>query len=168
MAPKTLSTFVCPLSIKHNPITSYPTLLNLQTKRRVVVCGIFQSQQVQKKTPPLSSDALSPDTTKGTGAAAPTPGDRFLERHRSNEAAKLLLKEKKKQHKEKPLKVSINMAACYGCGAPLQTSEVDAPGYVDTETYELVSIRLYFSNLLLFRLLNSCLIYHAILDLKIF
>lgn len=28
--------------------------------------------------------------------------------------------------------------ACYGCGAPLQTFETDAPGYVDPETYELV------------------------------
>ena len=29
-------------------------------------------------------------------------------------------------------------SACYGCGAPLQTLEIDAPGYVDPETYGLV------------------------------
>nr|POF25442.1 no-associated protein 1, chloroplastic/mitochondrial [Quercus suber] len=29
------------------------------------------------------------------------------------------------------------VATCYGCGAPLQTSDSDAPGYVDIETYEL-------------------------------
>ncbi len=45
---------------------------------------------------------------------------------------------KKKVKKEKALKVSMAVASCYGCGAPLQTSDSDAPGYVDTETYELV------------------------------
>lgn len=36
-------------------------------------------------------------------------------------------------------KVSVSTACCYGCGALLQTEkEIDAPGYVDTETYELV------------------------------
>lgn len=76
---------------------------------------------------------------EGTGAAAPTPGDRFLESRRSFEAAKVLLKEKKKnkRQKEKPLKVSTAVASCYGCGAPLQTSEPDAPGYSDPDTYAL-------------------------------
>ncbi|XP_020244474.1 putative nitric oxide synthase isoform X2 [Asparagus officinalis] len=32
---------------------------------------------------------------------------------------------------------STSVACCYGCGAPLQTVELDAPGYVDLETYEL-------------------------------
>ncbi|KAE8720184.1 NO-associated protein 1 [Hibiscus syriacus] len=31
-------------------------------------------------------------------------------------------------------------ACFYGCGAPLQTSELDAPGYVDKDAYELVDI----------------------------
>lgn len=35
-------------------------------------------------------------------------------------------------------KAPTNVACCYGCGAPLQTVELDAPGYVDLETYELV------------------------------
>ena len=42
--------------------------------------------------------------------------------------------------KEKVLKVSMAVATSYGCGAPFQTSDSDAPGYVDIETYELVGI----------------------------
>ena len=49
-------------------------------------------------------------------------------------------KKKKIMNKEKVLKVSMAVATCYGCGAPLQTSDSDAPGYVDIETYELVRI----------------------------
>lgn len=52
-----------------------------------------------------------------------------------------MLKENKKDRKrkkDKALKVSLAVASCYGCGAPLQTLELDAPGYVEPETYELV------------------------------
>ncbi|KAK7832336.1 no-associated protein 1 [Quercus suber] len=46
-------------------------------------------------------------------------------------------KKKKMMKKEKVLKVSMVVATCYGCGAPLQTSDSDAQGYVDIETNEL-------------------------------
>ncbi|PON53157.1 Circularly permuted (CP)-type guanine nucleotide-binding (G) domain containing protein [Trema orientale] len=139
MAPKTLSTILSPLSFPHNPTLFSPKLPNLYSKPSLVLCRLSQPQQSYNKTPiselELSDPAPGP---AGTGAAAPTPGDRFLERHRSVEAAKLLLKEnKKKKKREKPLKVSTAVASCYGCGAPLQTSELDAPGYVDPETYAL-------------------------------
>ena len=49
-------------------------------------------------------------------------------------------KKKMMMKKEKVLKVSMAVATCYGCGALLQTSDSDAPGYVDIETYELVRI----------------------------
>lgn len=94
---------------------------------------------------------------EGTGAAAPTPGERHLEHLRSIEAAKLVLKEnkkeRKKQKKDKLMMMrasSLAVAACYGCGAPLQTSDVDAPGYVDLKTYELVSNLLLLFSLILF------------------
>nr|GMD52076.1 putative nitric oxide synthase [Ipomoea batatas] len=76
---------------------------------------------------------------EGTGAAAPTRGDMFIQRQHSVsalEAVKAATK-KKKQKKEKLLKFSTLAPSCYGCGAPLQTSEIDAPGYVDKETYDL-------------------------------
>lgn len=60
-------------------------------------------------------------------------------------------KKKKKKRKEKVLKVKTAVASCYGCGAPLQTSELDAPGYVDPDTYELVfnyELFNYFNGLL--------------------
>ena len=135
MAPKILSTFLSSLSFPHNPTIFNPKLPQISPRKRsLVLCRFSQPQQGYDKTP--VSEINLPE---GTGAAAPTPGDRFLERHRSVEAAKLILKEnKKKKKKEKPLKVSTAVACCYGCGAPLQTSELDAPGYVDLETYALV------------------------------
>ncbi|KAJ6848942.1 putative nitric oxide synthase isoform X1 [Iris pallida] len=83
--------------------------------------------------------AVDPD---GTGAAAPTRGDIFLDRHRAELAAKIILKENRKKIKDNRKasagkKPSSAVASCYGCGAPLQTVESDSPGYVDTETYEL-------------------------------
>ncbi|KHN11732.1 Putative nitric oxide synthase [Glycine soja] len=78
------------------------------------------------------------------GAAAPSPGEKFLERQQSFEDAKLILKEnnknKKKKKKDNAIKASRVVASCYRCGAPLHTSDADAPGYVDPETYELVDI----------------------------
>lgn len=61
-------------------------------------------------------------------------------RQKSFEAAKLVMKEvKKKKRKEKALKANNKaVVSCYGCGAPLQTLDNDAPGYVDPDTYDLV------------------------------
>ncbi|MED6173028.1 hypothetical protein PIB30_055499 [Stylosanthes scabra] len=120
MALKTLSTFLAPLPLQ-NP------------KSRTLI--LFQFPKSRSLKARLSAE---PD---GTGAAAPSPGERFLEHHHAAEAAKLIVKENKKnkikKNKEKPLKASRNVASCYGCGAPLQTSDEEAPGYVNLETYEL-------------------------------
>ncbi|KAL1362480.1 hypothetical protein HN51_010729 [Arachis hypogaea] len=120
MALKTLSTFLTPLPLQ-NP------------KSRTLI--LFQFPKSRSLKARLSAE---PD---GTGAAAPSPGERFLEHHHVAEAAKLIIKENKKnrnkKNKEKPLKASRNVASCYGCGAPLQTSDEEAPGYVNLETYEL-------------------------------
>ncbi|KAJ4776780.1 P-loop containing nucleoside triphosphate hydrolases superfamily protein [Rhynchospora pubera] len=87
--------------------------------------------------------------SEGAGAAAPTRGEVFLEMQRSSAAAAQIMKdykrqedyrERKKKRKEKKLvraKVASNVACCYGCGAPLQIEERDAPGFVEPETYEL-------------------------------
>lgn len=144
MATKTISTFFSPLTLPNNSIFN-PRIPSTCTKPTLILCRAPQPQQANNESP--RSNTQLPDSrpgTEGTGAAAPTPGDRFLERQRSFDAVKLLLKEnKKKKKREKPLKVSLAVACCYGCGAPLQTSEPDAPGYVDTETYALVSILYY-------------------------
>ncbi|MCL7024407.1 hypothetical protein MKW94_006288, partial [Papaver nudicaule] len=75
------------------------------------------------------------------GAAAPTRGDLFFSRQKSMADAALALSIEKKlrrvKRREKPKVSSVAIASCYGCGAPLQTSEVDAPGYVELQTYEL-------------------------------
>lgn len=127
MALKTLTTFLHPLSLPHGFTNSSAKFLKIYTKPTLVVC----------------KSTLSPETqfgTDGAGAAASTRGDRFLELQQAKEAAKVVLREnkKKRKKKEKVLKVNTAVASCYGCGAPLQTSESDAPGYVDPDTYELV------------------------------
>ncbi|XP_047161457.1 NO-associated protein 1, chloroplastic/mitochondrial [Vigna umbellata] len=125
MALKTLSTFLSPLSL---PKSKFPQHL-LTTKPGLVLCEFSRSQKSR----------LPADESEGTGAAAPSPGEKFLERQQSYEAAKLILKENKKRKKKKDnaVKASRNVASCYGCGAPLHTSDAVAPGYVDPETYEL-------------------------------
>ncbi|KAI4332737.1 hypothetical protein L6164_017621 [Bauhinia variegata] len=143
MALKTLSTFLTPLSVPHHLTYANPKFLKVGTKPSLILCELSKSQDYQET--PLADTQFSnyeQVEPEGTGAAAPTPGERFLERQKSFEAAKLILKEskkekKKKKKKDKPLKASMAVAGCYGCGAPLQTWEVDAPGYVELETYEL-------------------------------
>lgn len=128
MALKTLSTFFSPLSLPNTKfLTSKPCLI------------LFEFPRSQKSRLPVAD-------AEGTGAAAPSPGEKFLERQQSFEDAKLILKEnnknKKKKKKDNAIKASRAVASCYGCGAPLHTSDADAPGYVDPETYELVLLRI--------------------------
>ncbi|CAK7355876.1 unnamed protein product [Dovyalis caffra] len=134
MAPKALLTFLSPLSLPHNLPHFTPKFLKIYTKPTPILC---KSQQTPTET--TQSSVSIPDQG-GTGAAAPTRGDQFLERQKSFEAAKLVMKEVKKsrrREKKKVLKVNTAVAGCYGCGAPLHTSDPDAPGYVDPDTYEL-------------------------------
>ncbi|XP_078439832.1 P-loop containing nucleoside triphosphate hydrolases superfamily protein [Wolffia australiana] len=90
-----------------------------------------------------SSSSILPDVEpEGRGAAAPTRGDRFLERQHAKSAAEQALKKeaagRKKTKKTSAVAVdSSSVTCCYGCGSPLQKIEADAPGYVDPETYDL-------------------------------
>lgn len=126
MALKTLSTFLTPLSLPNHKFLQH------HTKPRFILCEFSRP----------SKSRFPAAVPEGTGAAAPSPGEKFLERQQSIEAAKLILKDNKKSRKKenKPLKASNAVASCYGCGAPLQTSDTDAPGFVDPEAYELVSL----------------------------
>ncbi|KAK3227270.1 hypothetical protein Dsin_007132 [Dipteronia sinensis] len=128
MALKTLSTLLSPLSLPHHHLSnSNLKFIKFSTRPTLILC----------------KSTVVPDTqseSEGTGAAAPTRGDRFLEIQQAKEAAKIVIREIKKtkrKKKEKVLKVNTAVSSCYGCGAPLQTSESDAPGYVDLNTYEL-------------------------------
>ncbi|KAL1136314.1 hypothetical protein V6Z11_A12G231700 [Gossypium hirsutum] len=139
MALKTPSTFLSPLFLpKHYTLSIFnPVSLNIYRKPTPLSCKSTHSHSPSQL--PLSDTKLLSSEPEGTGAASPTRGDRFLERQQADEAAKLLIKEIKKTKKKtkKVLKVNTATACCYGCGAPLQTSEVDAPGFVDMDTYEL-------------------------------
>ncbi|XP_027110515.1 putative nitric oxide synthase isoform X1 [Coffea arabica] len=160
MAPKPLpiSSSSSPLSTSlfpfrhHLVVNPNPSLLKFPPPKPtffVTICkfGMESQFQTRRQEPNPSSSQMHnyPDTEPephGSGAAAPTRGERFLERHQSLSASTMLLpeskkKKKKKKDKDKVSKVSSVLPSCYGCGAPLQTSETDAPGYVDPDTYEL-------------------------------
>ncbi|PKA60670.1 NO-associated protein 1, chloroplastic/mitochondrial [Apostasia shenzhenica] len=100
------------------------------------VCQAYLSQPEA----PVPS-ALSAAVPEGTGAGAPTRGEVFIEHHQARAAAALLLnqsgaKEKRKKRRSKAVSFSP-VACCYGCGAPLQMEETEAPGYVDPATFKL-------------------------------
>lgn len=135
MALKPLtSVFLSPLSLPYSPSNPTPKFSSFYTKPTPISC---QTQARQQAAP--TSDPYRPESD-GLGAAAPTRGDLFLEHHQSVAASEVVFNANKKKKKVKfsgSWKASA-ASACYGCGAPLQTLETDAPGYVDPETYELV------------------------------
>ncbi|KAL7001730.1 nitric oxide associated protein 1 [Sarracenia purpurea var. burkii] len=148
MAPKTLCVSslspLSPLPLSHQLMNSARSSLRFyNSKTTVIICKSVQSQT--RTQTPISDTHLSVSTPEpeGIGAAAPTRGEMFLERQKSLEASDTVLKTSKKKKKKKreevsgSLKASTVLPSCYGCGAPLQISETDAPGYVDPETYEL-------------------------------
>ena len=53
-------------------------------------------------------------------------------------------REQKKVKEREAIENFIGRGLLLGCGAPLRNSEPDAPGYMNTETYALVSISLYY------------------------
>ncbi|XP_065016149.1 putative nitric oxide synthase isoform X1 [Musa acuminata AAA Group] len=123
----------CPFTITLLPI-------RLPCKPYPISCRASSASPSPSPSPPPPPTSVELD---GTGAAAPTRGDLYLERQQSMSAAALVLKKNKKEGKKKrrnDAKLPTNVACCYGCGAPLQTTEVDAPGYVNAETYELKKI----------------------------
>ncbi|KDP22431.1 hypothetical protein JCGZ_26262 [Jatropha curcas] len=137
MAPKTFSTFLSPVPLPHQLTRFNPKFIRIYAKPISIFCKSKESQKTPVSETQLS---VSMPETDGTGAAAPTPGEKFLDRQKAYKAAKLVMKEPKKKkgkEKEKALKVNMTVACCYGCGAPLQTLDQEAPGYVLPETYEL-------------------------------
>ncbi|KAL5719263.1 nitric-oxide synthase (NADPH) [Ranunculus cassubicifolius] len=135
MAPKSLFSFSTSLStfslthkLNPNP-NSNPLLQNPHKSTPIFFCKL----QISSTTTNVSTPIIE---ISGTGAAAPTRGDVFLSRQQSIEAASITKSKKPKKPKKKP-KISTDITCCYGCGAPLQIIEVDAPGYVDPPTYEL-------------------------------
>lgn len=107
-------------------------LLPLPLPPHRLSCSPVQSTLLPHRSPP-------PPTGAGSGTAAPNPTDVFLLLHYSAKAAAADAKRKHtKNKKPPPPAVSPVVSCCYGCGAPLQTDEADAPGYVDTDTYQLV------------------------------
>ncbi|CAI9302314.1 unnamed protein product [Lactuca saligna] len=140
MIPKTLSltSFSTSLLPHH-----FKTLKFCNSSRTIIICKPINSQSQQQNPPPSQTQlSVSAPESQGTGAAAPTRGDIFLERQQYLAASALVLEKKKKKKKKEKINGSLKPTStstysCYGCGAPLQISELDAPGYVDPETYEL-------------------------------
>ncbi|GMP24061.1 hypothetical protein CsSME_00001455 [Camellia sinensis var. sinensis] len=149
MAPKTLSPFyllpfLSPLSLPHHLMIPTPTLRLYPSKPTLIFCKSLQSSQTHKQTSSTFDTHLSVSTPEleGIGAAKPTRGEVFLEHQKSlaDSAQVPAASKKKKKKREKisrSLRPSTIIQSCYGCGAPLQTVETDAPGYVDPDTYEL-------------------------------
>ncbi|CAN0902523.1 NO-associated protein 1, chloroplastic/mitochondrial [Linum grandiflorum] len=141
MAAQISSAFPSTVSLPHRLTCINRQFVQIHMKTVLTVCKIAQSEH-KSLVSNVEASIPVPDID-GTGAAAPGRGEQFLERQRAFEAAKLVMKDAKKRrkkvHKSKPPKAVVNtaVASCYGCGAPLQTLEVDAPGYVEVETYEL-------------------------------
>ncbi|WOL13260.1 nitric oxide synthase isoform X4 [Canna indica] len=127
------------LSSSSSPLPLFSNFPNLQTlapyprKISQISCRAASSPSPPSPSPPSSVEP------EGTGAATPTRGDLYLERQQSMSAAALVLKNRDKTRRKRRngAKMHTNVACCYGCGAPLQTTEIDAPGYVNAETYEL-------------------------------
>ncbi|XP_011076376.1 putative nitric oxide synthase [Sesamum indicum] len=139
LAPKplslsSLSAFRTHYSFQNPYPKSFPPRFNCRKPLSFIIC-----KSAQTDSPNSSLSTPEPD---GSGPSAPTRGDLFLQRHQSSAASATVLAEikekKKKKNKQKAAKASsFTGPSCYGCGAPLQTSEADAPGYVEVETYNL-------------------------------
>ncbi|KAM3248142.1 putative nitric oxide synthase isoform X1 [Capsicum annuum] len=119
-----------------------PKLLSLSSLSSICSFPIPNSSPTNYKfhTPKPTLILCKSTEPDGCGAAAPTRGDIYLQRQQSVAASSSVLAttKKKKKKKDKMMFQASNLApCCYGCGAPLHTSQVDAPGFVDQETYDL-------------------------------
>ncbi|KAJ8429836.1 hypothetical protein Cgig2_000164 [Carnegiea gigantea] len=143
MLTKTLSNFPSSLNVPHHLHRNLFTSSNLHLRPYPPKFSLIKCSRATatNSDPPNSYTHIpvSEPEPDGAGTATPTPGQLFLEQYQSKVASKLVLAANKKRKKKEKQKGSIlkSVAACYGCGAPLQTHEVDAPGYVDPATYEL-------------------------------
>ncbi|XP_047316141.1 putative nitric oxide synthase [Impatiens glandulifera] len=135
-----------PFTLSHHLTSLNRTFLKLHpSKSTLIICKSSISESFSNRNPE-PRQPLSIHNSEGTGAATPTRGDIFLDYQQVLAASSAVLsttKKKKKQQQKsekqlsKPFKASIAISSCYGCGAPLQTEENDAPGYVDLVTFEL-------------------------------
>ncbi|XP_057482305.1 putative nitric oxide synthase isoform X2 [Actinidia eriantha] len=146
MAPKALSLSSLatpyPLSLTHQLTNSSRTFLRLHSSKPTLIICKSVRPHTDKQSPNLETRiSVSAPDPEGTGAAAPTRGDIFLERQKLlADSARVVGATKKKKKREEvsgSVKVSRVVPSCYGCGAPLQIVESDAPGYVDPDIYEL-------------------------------
>ncbi|CAI9092034.1 OLC1v1027173C3 [Oldenlandia corymbosa var. corymbosa] len=153
MAPKALalsssfsalSPFPFPQHINPTKKLNFDNLRPNPPKPTLIVKCKSSEPQIDRETKPTSARIHGyPGSLlehEGSGAAAPTPGQIFLERQQSMATSAMVMantRKKKKKDKGKVLKISTVLPSCYGCGAALQTSETDAPGYVDPDTYQL-------------------------------
>ncbi|GFQ08299.1 no-associated protein 1 chloroplastic/mitochondrial [Phtheirospermum japonicum] len=139
LAPKPLtlssfSSFTTPHpSLNPNPKPFFP-ISHSHKPPTLIIC-----KSTQTNSPDSLVSIPEPD---GRGPSAPTRGEIFLQRQQSAAAATTVLAEIKKKKKIKDNKAvkassAFTVPSCYGCGAPLQTSETDAPGYVEPDTYSL-------------------------------
>ncbi|KAL1534898.1 nitric-oxide synthase (NADPH) [Salvia divinorum] len=134
--------WIRPCSIPLSSLSSFSTPNPIQNRNSLLLPK-FHSRSLP---PPIICKStqtdypLSAPELDGSGAAAPTRGDLFLQTHHSSPASSAVLAEikKKKKNLDKAAKLdSFSGPSCYGCGAPLQKSEPDAPGYIEPETYNL-------------------------------
>ncbi|KAI7735897.1 hypothetical protein M8C21_007393 [Ambrosia artemisiifolia] len=118
MIPKTLSSLT---SFSHpflHPQFKFPKSHN--PGRVIIICNnkSINPQPQQQTQPELSLPGSEP---QGTGAAAPTRGDIYLERQQLLRSQSLVIEKKKKKKKEKASgSLKVATFCCYGCGAPLQ------------------------------------------------
>lgn len=129
-------------------LSTFPSLPRRFTRRDPALTSIHRNPATSIVCKSISSGSeptVSLSERDGFAAAAPTPGERFLESQRAHQAQKVLKRETKKNKKKEEesvrkavVVVDTSLSCCYGCGAPLQTSDVDSPGFVDLVTYDLV------------------------------
>ncbi|CAN6984809.1 unnamed protein product [Brassica oleracea var. botrytis] len=125
-------------------LSTFPSLPRRFTRRDPTLTVIHRNptRSIVCKSISTSEWTVSLSERDGFAAAAPTPGERFLENQRAHQAQKVVKKELKREKKKKKDEsvrkvVDTSVSCCYGCGAPLQTSDIDSPGFVDLVTYDL-------------------------------
>lgn len=140
MNPKTLS-----LTSSFTPIHHLPHKKPISKTHKLYPGRV---KPICKSQPDIEISVSIPGS-QGTGPAAPTRGDIFLEKQQQIQS--LVVEKKTKKIKKKELVKSVKSVTssgggycCYGCGAPLQVVEIDAPGYVDPDTYQLVLLDFVF------------------------
>ncbi|XP_073139503.1 putative nitric oxide synthase [Henckelia pumila] len=134
LAPKTLF-----FSASHLFINPKPPLFkfHINNPKSFIIC-----KSTEFRTETNAESYPSSPEPDGLGPSSPTRGDVFLQRQQSSAASASVLSEMKNKMKNDKDKAflkgsSFTVYSCYGCGAPLQTTEHDSPGYVEPETYDL-------------------------------